>query len=79
MSENKVRRQPTFFESLLPLICIALFLGVGYGIFRLRAEMLLIAAAFVSGLIALKLGYNWQELEQGIVKSISKGIQGHLG
>ncbi|UCE05419.1 MAG: Na+/H+ antiporter NhaC [bacterium] len=74
----KPKRKPTFFESLLPLIFIALFLGIGYGIFKLRAEILLIAAAFVSGLIALRLGYSWQELEQGIVLSISKAMPAML-
>ena len=78
MTETKTKRQPTFFESLLPLICVALFLGIGYGIFKLKAEFLLIAAAFVSGLIALRLGYTWQELEQGIVLSISKGMPAML-
>lgn len=78
MTENKAKRTPTFFESLLPLICIALFLGIGYGVFRLKAEILLIAAAFVSGLIALRLGYSWRDLEDGIVLSISKGMPAML-
>lgn len=78
MPEEKNKRKPSFFESLLPLICIALFLGVGYGIFKLKAEILLIAAAFVSGLIALRLGYTWREMEQGIVESISKGMPAML-
>ncbi len=78
MSKNKTKRQPTFFESLLPLITITLFLGIGYGVFRLKAEILLIAAAFVSGLIALRLGYNWKELEDGIVASIAKAMPAML-
>jgi len=78
MADTKTKRKPTFFESLLPLICVALFLGIGYGIFKLKAEILLIAAAFVSGLIALGLGFTWRELEQGIVLSISKGMPAML-
>lgn len=78
MTETKAKRTPTFFESLLPLILIALFLGIGYGIFRLKAEILLIAAAFVSGLIALRLGYTWRDMEDGIVLSISKGMPAML-
>jgi len=78
MADTKTKRKPTFFESLLPLICVALFLGIGYGIFKLKAEILLIAAAFVSGLIALGLGFTWRELEQGIVLSLSKGMPAML-
>jgi len=78
MTEKRTKRTPTFFEALLPLILIALFLGIGYGIFRLKAEILLIAAAFVSGLIAIRLGYSWRDLEDGIVQSISKGMPAML-
>ncbi len=74
MAKTGEKRRPTFFEALLPLILMALFLGIGYGVFRLRAEILLIAAAFCSGLLALRLGYNWKELEEGIVESIAKAM-----
>ena len=72
MEANK--KIPTLFQSLIPLISIALFLGVGYGVFHFRIEFLLIAAAAVSGVIALRLGYTYKEMEQGIVHSISKGM-----
>ncbi|HDP99408.1 MAG TPA: Na+/H+ antiporter NhaC [bacterium] len=78
MDKLKKKRTPSFFESLLPLILIASFLGIGYGIYRLRAEILLIAAAFCSGLLALRLGYSWKELEQGIVDSVSKAMPAML-
>jgi NhaC family Na+:H+ antiporter len=68
------RRTPTLFQSLIPILSIALFLGVGYGIYHLRIEFLLIGAAAVSGIIALRLGYTYKEMEEGIVHSISKGM-----
>jgi NhaC family Na+:H+ antiporter len=67
-------RTPTLFQSLIPILSIALFLGVGYGIFHFRIEFLLIAAAAVSGILALRLGYTYKEMEEGIVHSISKGM-----
>lgn len=69
---------PTFIQSLIPLIAIALFLGVGYGVFHLNAEILLIAAAAVAGFIALKLGYNYKEIEGGIIESMMKGMPAML-
>jgi NhaC family Na+:H+ antiporter len=71
---GKTKRTPTLFQSLIPILSIALFLGVGYGIFKLRIEFLLIAAAAVSGILALRLGYTYKEMEEGIVHSISKGM-----
>lgn len=72
------KTKPTFIQSLIPLIAIALFLGVGYGVFHLNAEILLIAAAAVAGFIALKLGYNYKEIEGGIIESMMKGMPAML-
>ncbi|MFC1562233.1 Na+/H+ antiporter NhaC [candidate division KSB1 bacterium] len=68
------KKTPTLFHSLIPIITIALFLGIGYGVFKLRIEFLLIAAAAVTGMVALRLGYSYKEMEEGIVHSISKGM-----
>lgn len=72
------RTKPTFVQSLIPLFAIALFLGVGYGVFHLNAEVLLIAAAGVAGIIALRLGYNYKEIEEGILESMMKGMPAML-
>ena len=69
---------PTFFQSLVPLFAIALFLGVGYGVFHLNAEILLLAAAAVAGSIALRLGYSYREIEGGIIESMAKGMPAML-
>ncbi len=74
----KEKKRPSLFIALIPLIVMALFLGVGYGIYQMRAEMLLVAAAMVSGIIATTLGYSWLELEAGIVESIKKGMPAML-
>lgn len=80
MSEDSatVKKKPTFIQSLIPLLAMALFLGVGYGVLRLKAEVLLIASAAVSGLIALRLGYSYKEIEQGIIRSMMKGMPAML-
>ncbi len=75
---KKQKKKPTFFQSLLPLMAIALFLGIGYGIFHLNAEILLIAAAVVAGLVALRLGYSYKEMEKGMIDSMMKGMPAML-
>ena len=67
-------RKPTTFESLLPFISMAILLGVGYGIYRLRIEILLIVAAAIAGLVAYRLGYSWGELQAGIIEGIAKAL-----
>jgi len=71
---NSGRRTPTLFEAMIPLLSMALLLGVGYGVYHFRIEMLLISAAGIAGLVALRLGYTWKEMEDGIMDSIRKGM-----
>ena len=57
---------------------MGVFLGVGYGVLRLPAEVLLIAAAAVAGVIAHRLGYTYKEIENGILVSMMKGMPAML-
>lgn len=68
------KREPTLAQALAPLIALGLFLGIGYGALQLSIEILLIAAASVAGLIGLRLGYTYKELESGIMESLLKGM-----
>ena len=77
--KNRVEKlTPTLIQSLTPLMALALFLGVGYGVFHLNAEILLIAAATVAGIIALRLGYSYKDIESGIIESMMKGMPAML-
>ena len=73
-SEQAVVRQPSLLEALTPLVVMALLLGIGFGIYRLRIEMLLLAAAAIAAVIALRLGHSWRALEAGIVDAISRAM-----
>ncbi len=68
------KRPPALLEALIPLIAMGCFLGIGYGLYQLRIEILLIGAAAVAGLIGLRLGYTWKEMEDGIMDAIRKGM-----
>ncbi|MEE9133314.1 MAG: Na+/H+ antiporter NhaC [Gemmatimonadota bacterium] len=67
-------RQPTALEAFFPFLVMAVLLGVGYGIYQLRIEVLLITAAAVAGLVALRLGYTWAELQAGVIEGIAKAL-----
>ncbi|MCC5833282.1 MAG: Na+/H+ antiporter NhaC [Opitutales bacterium] len=71
-------RTPTLLESLIPLFAIALFLGVGYGVLGIRAEILLLAATAVASALAWRMGYRYKDLEEGIIASMMKGMPAML-
>jgi len=66
--------KPAFIIALVPIIAMMLLLIVGYGIYKIKAQVLLIAAAFITGLIGMILGFRWKEMEQSIVNSIHKAL-----
>jgi Na+:H+ antiporter, NhaC family len=72
------RRAPTTWEAAVPIAGMALLLGVGYGVYQLPVEILLLAASVVAGLLALRLGYTWKDIESGIIDSIAKAMPAQM-
>ena len=76
---KKEPRTPTFFESLLPVLVLIGLLSLNVFIFGSDAtsganQMGLLFAAMVGGLLAMRQGYRWAPLLEGIVKSISSAM-----
>jgi len=67
-------RPPKFGIALVPLLAMALLLGVGYGVYKIKAQVLLVAAATITGMLGLVLGFKWKDMERGIVDSIHKAM-----
>ena len=72
--KRKEPRKPSFGVALIPLLAMAILLGVGYGIYRIRPQVLLVAAAFLTGSLAMVLKFQWKDMERGIVESIHKAM-----
>ncbi len=68
------RRPPSFGVALIPLIAMGLLLGIGYGVYKIRPQVLLIAAAFLTGCLGFVLRFSWKEMEKGIVDGIHKAM-----
>lgn len=77
-SRSRQHKKPSLFTSLIPIVTMALLLGLGYGILQVRAEVLLIASALVSGILGYSLGYDWKEMQKGIVDSVSQAMPAML-
>lgn len=73
------QRTPSLLESLIPIIflIIALFMNVRiFGDASLDGsnQIILMLSAAVATLVAIRLGFNWKEIRNGIVKSISSAM-----
>jgi len=71
MSQPKT---PSLGVAVLPIIAMALLLGVGYGVYQIRPQVLLIAAAFLTGCLGVVLKFRWEDMQKGIVDSIGKAM-----
>ncbi|MFT5875229.1 MAG: NhaC family Na+:H+ antiporter [Clostridium sp.] len=74
---EKEKRLPTYIEAVTPFVMLVVLVVVGYIFLKLKIEFLLILAAIVAGLIARRLGYTWNEMENTIgerLKSITQAI-----
>ena len=73
-AETTGTKKPSFGVALIPLIAMGLLLGVGYGIYHIKPQVLLVAAAFITGTLGFCLRFKWRDMEKGIVDSIHKAM-----
>lgn len=73
------KREPTLFESFIPIIFLILLLVINVGIFGSEAlggsnQIVLILSAGVATIVAIRIGYKWEDIQNGVVKSISSAM-----
>ena len=67
-----------FIFSILPIFIILILLLVGYGIYKIRAEVLLVIGALITGIIARVAGFSWETMQAGIIQNITKALPAML-
>ncbi len=73
-TESSKPIQPGLWIALTPILAMMILLIVGYGMYHIKAQVLLVTAAFLTGIIAVALRFPWKVLERGIVESIHKAL-----
>ena len=71
---EKSEKKPGLLIALLPIVAMMILLVVGYGVYHIKAQVLLICAAFISGIVGISLKFDWKVMERGIVESIHKAM-----
>lgn len=72
--QQKEHKTPTFGISVLAILVLVFFVGVGYIAAGLKVEIMLICSAVVVGIMALAHGYTYKEIEGFISKRLSKTL-----
>ena len=76
MSNKK--KVPSTALAIYPIVFMIIALLIGVGFFKLRAEPIILICGINAGLVARYLGYNWDELQVGIVEKISRALPSTL-
>ncbi|MCM3111942.1 Na+/H+ antiporter NhaC [Lederbergia lenta] len=72
MTKTKKVKQPTMFLALLPILTMVLSLFFGYVFFELPPEPLIILSTIVAGIVAIYLGYSYQDILDSVSGKIAK-------
>jgi NhaC family Na+:H+ antiporter len=68
------KKRPSLGVAMIPLVAMGLLLGVGFGVYRIHPQILLVAAAFVTACLGVFLGLSWREMEEGILSTINRAM-----
>jgi Na+:H+ antiporter, NhaC family len=72
------RKTPTVSQAIIPIVFMIVALAVGYGYFKMKIEPIMVISAFFAAMIALKLGYTWEEMQKSIIDKIASALPATL-
>lgn len=78
MKNTKEKIIPSKLQAISPLITMIVLLTIGVGFLKLRAEPIILICTIFTSIIAMKLGYTWEELQKGIIEKISSALPATL-
>ncbi|HIF9202784.1 TPA: Na+/H+ antiporter NhaC [Photobacterium damselae] len=71
---NKSITAPPVGLALLPLIAMIGLLVIGYGVYGLPIESLLLTSAVIAAAVAWKIGYSWDDIQNAIIDRLAKTL-----
>ena len=77
-SKEKSPRMPTLIEALIPVVLMMFFLGYSILKFGASPHIPLIGGTIIASVMGIRLGYSWQELEDGLIFGITLALKACL-
>jgi len=65
------KRPPNLFEAMIPIVAMIAVLFVGKGLLGYSLEFLLIVSSIIAGLVALRVGVTWRDVESAVSQKIA--------
>lgn len=74
IKSNDVKRQPKLWEAIFTFITLIIVMAVGIIIFKADPHVPMFIGVIAASLMALRLGYKWDEIESFMVNGISRAM-----
>ena len=68
------KKTAPFSVAVLPMLIMAVILGIGFGKFRYSVEVLLLICSFITVIIAMFYGTTWNEIAKAVSEKIGKSF-----
>ncbi len=75
MSFNREKRDPYFWESLVSIAGLILFISLAILRYETDAHVPILLGVFVAALVGLRAGYSYKEIETGMLNGITNSLQ----
>lgn len=71
---SPVQRPPTLTEALVSLIALVVGIGVSIVVYGLDPQIPMLLGVIVASLVALRCGYRWDDIQEGMVRGIHNAL-----
>ncbi|HHY13300.1 MAG TPA: Na+/H+ antiporter NhaC [Thermoanaerobacterales bacterium] len=71
----KSNRRPLYWEALIPVLSLTLFLLLAEFIFHLEPHIPLVLGCLVAAIMAMRLGFSYENIIEGISESVYRAIE----
>ena len=75
MSFNREKRDPYFWEALVSIAGLILFISLAILRYETDPHVPILLGVFVAALVGLRAGYSYKEIETGMLNGITNSLQ----
>lgn len=77
-TDEKEPRMPHFWEAMVSFLSLIVIMSIGIVIFEVDPHIPMFIGVIIAALVSLRLGYKWSQIEDMMIKGISRAMQAIL-
>nr|WP_231848329.1 Na+/H+ antiporter NhaC [Tepidanaerobacter acetatoxydans] len=72
---NLAKRKPYFYEAFISIAGLIIIMGISLVKFNADPHIPMLLGSAIAGVVAVKVGYDWKYIEQGMIEGITQALQ----